>query len=93
MCTIRSRITTPPRKASDQRIFFQLGYSLGQGIDNSNLGTVECSKREYEVLPENMYNMDEKGFMIGVTGRSKRIFSKTAWEKKKKRQNQSKMSP
>jgi hypothetical protein len=27
------------------------------------------------------YNMDEKGFMIGVEGRSKRIFSKAVWEK------------
>jgi hypothetical protein len=25
--------------------------------------------------------MDEKGFMIGVEGRSKRIFSKAVWEK------------
>jgi hypothetical protein len=32
---------------------------------------------EYEVLPENTYNMDEKGFMIGVTGRSKWIFSRS----------------
>jgi hypothetical protein len=26
--------------------------------------------------------MDEKGFMIGTTGRSKRIFSKIMWERK-----------
>jgi hypothetical protein len=39
---------------------------------------------KYEILPENTYNMDEKGFMIGVTGRSKRIFSRATWEKKKK---------
>jgi hypothetical protein len=32
--------------------------------------------KEYDVLPENSYNMDEKGFIIGVTGRSKRVFSK-----------------
>ena len=31
---------------------------------------------QYNVLPSNTYNMDEKGFMIGVIGRSKRIFSK-----------------
>jgi hypothetical protein len=31
-----------------------------------------------------MYNTDEKGFMIGVTGRSKGIFSRASWEKKKK---------
>ena len=39
---------------------------------------------EYDVLPENTYNMDEKGFMIRVIGRSKRIFSRATWEKKKK---------
>jgi hypothetical protein len=30
----------------------------------------------YKVEPRHTYNMDEKGFMIGVTGRSKRIFSR-----------------
>jgi hypothetical protein len=27
--------------------------------------------------------MDEKGFMIGITGRSKRVFSQLQWEQKK----------
>jgi hypothetical protein len=31
---------------------------------------------EYKVLPENMYNMDEKGFMIGVISRMKRCFDR-----------------
>jgi hypothetical protein len=31
---------------------------------------------EYGVLPANTYNIDEKGFIIGVTGRSKRVFSR-----------------
>jgi IS30 family transposase len=30
----------------------------------------------YKVLPSNTYNMDEKGFIIGVIGRTKRIFSR-----------------
>jgi hypothetical protein len=30
--------------------------------------------------------MDEKGFMIGQIGRSKRIFSKTEWKQKKFKQ-------
>jgi hypothetical protein len=34
------------------------------------------------VLPCNTYNMDEKGFLIGILGRSKRVFSKQQWEKK-----------
>jgi hypothetical protein len=37
---------------------------------------------EYSILPENTYNMDEKGFMIGRTRRSKRIFSRALWERK-----------
>jgi hypothetical protein len=40
---------------------------------------------QYNVLPKDTYNMDEKGFMIGVIGRSKRIFSKTRWESKEVR--------
>jgi hypothetical protein len=30
-----------------------------------------------------MYNMDEKGFMIGVLRRSKKIFDKDAWRARK----------
>jgi hypothetical protein len=41
---------------------------------------------QYEVEPCNTYNMDEKGFMIGITGRSKRVFSRLQWEKKKVRE-------
>jgi hypothetical protein len=29
----------------------------------------------YEVEPCNTYNIDKKGFMISITGRSKRVFS------------------
>jgi hypothetical protein len=32
--------------------------------------------KEYDILPENSYNMDEKGFLIGVIGRAKRLFSR-----------------
>jgi hypothetical protein len=31
---------------------------------------------EHEILPENSYNIDEKGFMIGVIRRSKRTFTR-----------------
>jgi len=37
---------------------------------------------EHEVLPHNSYNMDEKGFMIGVIGNSKRVFTRSQWERK-----------
>ena len=38
--------------------------------------------KEYDIQPSNSYNMDEKGFMIGVIGHSKRLFSRRQWEKK-----------
>uniref|UniRef100_A0ACC2IKC4 Uncharacterized protein n=1 Tax=Boeremia exigua TaxID=749465 RepID=A0ACC2IKC4_9PLEO len=37
---------------------------------------------EYNVEPQNTYNIDEKGFAIGVTGRSKRIFDKALYQSK-----------
>jgi hypothetical protein len=38
--------------------------------------------QQYEIEPENTYNMDEKGFLIGTTSRSKRVFSRALWERK-----------
>jgi hypothetical protein len=39
--------------------------------------------RQYDVDAENVYNMDKKGFLLGKTWRTKRIFSKQLWEQKK----------
>ena len=41
---------------------------------------------EHDVEPEHTYNMDEKGFMIGAIGRSKRIFSKSLLQDRRFRQ-------
>ncbi|KAL5400226.1 hypothetical protein PMIN03_013118 [Paraphaeosphaeria minitans] len=38
---------------------------------------------QYQIDPRHTYNMDEKGFLIGILGRSKRIFR--MWEKKEVR--------
>ncbi|CAE7021561.1 HTH Tnp Tc5 domain containing protein [Pyrenophora teres f. teres] len=40
---------------------------------------------EYHLEARDIYNMDEKGFLIGLIGRSKRIFSRRQWEKKEVR--------
>jgi hypothetical protein len=40
---------------------------------------------EYHLEARDIYNMDEKGFLIGLIGRSKRIFSRRMWEKKEVR--------
>lgn len=31
---------------------------------------------QYDILPENIYNADEKGFLMGVMNRTKRVFNK-----------------
>ena len=35
---------------------------------------------QYEVEPQNIYNMDEKGFLIGILSKMKRIFSRRRYE-------------
>ena len=41
--------------------------------------------KEYNIEPRHTYNMDKKGFLIGITSRSKRVFSRRIWEKKEVR--------
>ena len=41
---------------------------------------------QYKLEPEYMYNMDEKGFLIGVLVKAKRIFSKLRYEQSGLRQ-------
>ena len=36
---------------------------------------------QYEVSEENTYNMDEKGFLIGVLQRLQRVYSKEAFNR------------
>ncbi|KAF7571262.1 TolA, Membrane protein involved in colicin uptake [Pyrenophora tritici-repentis] len=40
--------------------------------------------REHNVEARNTYNMDEKGFFVGITSRSKRVFSKAVWASKER---------
>jgi alkylated DNA nucleotide flippase Atl1 len=42
--------------------------------------------REFEVLPRDTYNMDEKGFMIGVIGKTKRVFNKVLYKERRYKQ-------
>jgi hypothetical protein len=36
----------------------------------------------YNIDPRHTYNIDEKGFLVGITGRSNRVFSRKMWERK-----------
>jgi hypothetical protein len=38
-------------------------------------------QQEYSIEPRDIYNMDEKGFLCGLLGRSKRVFSRRMYEK------------
>jgi hypothetical protein len=38
---------------------------------------------QYDIEPHNTYNMDEKGFMLGILTRSKRVFSRRQYEEGK----------
>jgi hypothetical protein len=38
---------------------------------------------EYKVKPGGIYNMDVKGFLTGITGSSKRVFSTRMWRIKR----------
>ena len=38
---------------------------------------------EYKISPQNSYNMDKKGFLIGVLCQMKRVFSKEAFKRGK----------
>jgi hypothetical protein len=40
---------------------------------------------QYYIDPRHTYNMDEKGFLIGILSRLKRIFSRRMWENKEVR--------
>jgi hypothetical protein len=38
--------------------------------------------QEYDVQPEDTYNMNKKGFFVGITTHSNRVFSKAIWQAK-----------
>jgi O-acetylhomoserine/O-acetylserine sulfhydrylase-like pyridoxal-dependent enzyme len=38
---------------------------------------LQAKIRKYDVEARHIYNMDEKGFAVGITKKTKRVFSKT----------------
>jgi len=49
--------------------------------------------REHGIDERNTYNMDEKGFFVGIAKRTKRIFSKAVWESKELKSNNATLQP
>ena len=66
-------------------------YSTGMDADRHNADSyskyklyfdlLQAKIDEYNVEVEDTYNMDEKGFLIGITTRTKHVFSRRMWEK------------
>jgi hypothetical protein len=42
--------------------------------------------KEFDVLPKNTYNIDEKGFIIGVIRKTKRVFNKALYKERQYKQ-------
>jgi len=56
------------RKKADSALYYSLYFKL-----------IGRKLSKYNIQPQNMYNMDEKGFLIGFLKKSRRIFSKAAF--------------
>jgi hypothetical protein len=59
------------RHAANSYIKYKLYFNL-----------LHSKMEEHKILPCNTYDMNEEGFMIGVIGRSKQVFTRSQWERK-----------
>ncbi len=64
------------RHAADSESKYRLYFDL-----------LERKIAEYDIQPRQIYNIDKKGFMIGIVGRSKRVFSKAMYTQKRVRES------
>jgi hypothetical protein len=60
------------RKAADNEASYQYFFDL-----------LKHKTEQYEVLPQNQYNMDEKGFLLGIMKKHHRVYTKSAFKQKK----------
>lgn len=49
-------------------------------------GLLSRKVKEFDILPRNTYNMDEKGFMLGVIRKTKRVFDKVLYKERRYKQ-------
>jgi hypothetical protein len=75
------------RKKADNKgqygAYFKLVCILLRHRLHTKFKKVEQKIEKYNILPQNTYNMDEKGFLIGVLPKARRIFTKSGQEKGK----------
>ena len=71
ICRYLKNIDIQRSKADDAKSY-QLFYDL-----------LSRKLQKYRILPRNTYNMDEKGFAIGVLTTQRRIFNKALFKKGK----------
>ena len=63
------------RKRADSVLYYSLYFDA-----------LERKMKEYEIQEEDIYNMDEKGFLIGILPKGKRVFSRRTYEREGIRQ-------
>ena len=75
-----SRFVQRHRDALDSRYLNSLDLERHQADSVTSyeryFSTIREKMDEYQILPENTYNMDEKGFLIGRITKARRVFSK-----------------
>ena len=68
------------RKKADNAYQYTLYFELVCSSLNirlyNNILKVRAKIEQYGILPQNTYNMDEKGFLIGILQKVKRVFNK-----------------
>ena len=57
------------RKRADSALYYSLYFDA-----------LERKMKEYEIREEDIYNMNEKGFLIGILPKGKRVFSRRTYE-------------
>jgi hypothetical protein len=67
------------RRRADNVEQYKLYFELVSGSNLWRFGTniLQLARKiaQYKILPENIYNMDEKGFLIGYIQKTKRVFT------------------
>jgi hypothetical protein len=64
------------RKRADSALYYSLYFDA-----------LERKIKEYEIREEDIYDMDEKGFLIGILPKGKRVFSRRTYEREGFRQH------
>lgn len=79
-----SRFVERNRHVLDSRYLDSIDFARAKADSKASyeayFNTVSRIIEEYSITAENIYNMDEKGFLVGNLQKTRRIFTKDLWE-------------